>query len=1086
MEINDSADGIRLISETRLSIGRYLNKITIRDETSKRSQETSEDDKVLSARRKRIVERNTFWPPSATHICKFKDKCFRTKPSHFERFSHPLTHEFVKHALSQTSDSTKRSPSLLQSASEEDKSEAESTKSEDFTSPSEHADRFSRFKDQFPPSPRAPATCEPMGTLESTAVAMKKGWNTPSSQRKTLTSSSSPFQSLSRSGQMFSSSPETTESKYEMTSLLKSPTFYQEQRNAPETTHISLGGTLPQMNTSRRPTLSQSTGSAVRSTTNSYLSDMDKSEPSVFNLNVQHEEDIDQMDESQLRTLIRKMRDPQRMYMSDSAAMRPTEGQAVSRYAPQESITIPSYSTDSHLTEIIGSTLRDPGFEEETIEEEEAEMVVNWTRGFQHATQAIRALSPNTRQEKRIEVYHDLSTHGHNFIYTAKTYGKIIISEVYMEPNKKTIPPLKGKGFAGGDKYYVHGIYFKFAVDSEHLYGGDEGAMKVAGHELRHLITVFNCWIKEFTVPMTILLDYRGFRLIAMSTFPVTDSTITYGCSDASKGGSVHADPKTEKLVQRLATDLNLKAHRVGPDSTLLWTCIDLEVHMGLDDKLYLLDFSRLFPPVEPNRKIPCSYLVNLFRPEFVQKFKKSLCSDAFSPFLNDPDSEIHNQEIREATKILKETNIPEFAEILLKIPMEERDSFPLTPSLHAHGINVRYLGLIRAALPKEEFYWRIVLFIEMASRCIKQLIRSKLRLKIRELRQPGDDAYKRVVIDQFNLIFSETAQSRTHWKTVLKDLLLSKFENSLDDDELNINLKTLLPCTKHAFRLKDGRCILFKKISKNLGLVFTEATQRSCLENPNFFEFQQPFDETDLEDIQERIKHMNIVSHSEGFVLKMKASKKFKDESLRLYHLAIDKFKKALESNPNNRNSLRNLADCYTYLDQKSEAEFYYKEAIKSDPHDTNSLYKYGAFLDKYDRSDQAEEFYLQSLEADPTHSNCLGVYADFLACSRNLYHEAEELYNCAIRLDKKNPFLLNNFGCLMILMNKFQEAENYIKEAISCDNSGDNPAIFRNLAVLYEIRGNSADSRHYLDLYKLKKKYLNSMSLSGVIYQS
>jgi hypothetical protein len=66
-------------------------------------------------------------------------------------------------------------------------------------------------------------------------------------------------------------------------------------------------------------------------------------------------------------------------------------------------------------------------------------------------------------------------------------------------------------------------------VDSAGLYGGDVGAIKVAGHELRHLTQVFNCWIKTFHLPMAVLVDYRGFRLIAMSTLPITNATLVYG-----------------------------------------------------------------------------------------------------------------------------------------------------------------------------------------------------------------------------------------------------------------------------------------------------------------------------------------------------------------------------------------------------------------------------------------------------------------------------------------------------------------------------------------------------------------------------
>ena len=71
---------------------------------------------------------------------------------------------------------------------------------------------------------------------------------------------------------------------------------------------------------------------------------------------------------------------------------------------------------------------------------------MDWNEQFQQAVKGIRSLSPNTRQEQRLQIYQKLANLGLNFISTAKTYGKIIITEVYMENSKKTIKPLEGKG----------------------------------------------------------------------------------------------------------------------------------------------------------------------------------------------------------------------------------------------------------------------------------------------------------------------------------------------------------------------------------------------------------------------------------------------------------------------------------------------------------------------------------------------------------------------------------------------------------------------------------------------------------------
>lgn len=84
-----------------------------------------------------------------------------------------------------------------------------------------------------------------------------------------------------------------------------------------------------------------------------------------------------------------------------------------------------------------------------------------------------------------------LSLLAEDFIYAAKLYAKVIISEMHIPVEHKTIKPVKIGGVAGGDKYICGGILFKFALDSRGLYGGDEYAMKAAAHELKGLQCLF-------------------------------------------------------------------------------------------------------------------------------------------------------------------------------------------------------------------------------------------------------------------------------------------------------------------------------------------------------------------------------------------------------------------------------------------------------------------------------------------------------------------------------------------------------------------------------------------------------------------
>ncbi len=119
---------------------------------------------------------------------------------------------------------------------------------------------------------------------------------------------------------------------------------------------------------------------------------------------------------------------------------------------------------------------------------------------------------------------------------------------------------------------------------------------------------------------------------------------------------------------------------------------MDLEAHIALDDRTYLVDCSRVLPPVRPTGKFDYLWKVStvhaltlihplahshthththtrtytlsqLFRAEFVELWAKKvgvpLSSDAYSPF--SPDAP-HNAHVDAATKYLLEVHIPSVA----------------------------------------------------------------------------------------------------------------------------------------------------------------------------------------------------------------------------------------------------------------------------------------------------------------------------------------------------------------------------------------------------------------------------------------
>lgn len=198
---------------------------------------------------------------------------------------------------------------------------------------------------------------------------------------------------------------------------------------------------------------------------------------------------------------------------------------------------------------------------------------------------------------------HDLYQLSLEFIATAQEIGRVIIEEVSIPAPAKTIKPVNVGGVAGGEKYVQRGVFFKFAIDAFGVYGGDEFAQKAAGHELAGLKAYYNCAIEGLNTPFMLLMDYRGYRLIATTKLPIGGTSLIYGSADG--GITVRSENATmNQMMKQAATILNIKAHTVGMrnQTSVLHAPTDIEGHLGLDGRYYVLDTARICPP-EPVHK---------------------------------------------------------------------------------------------------------------------------------------------------------------------------------------------------------------------------------------------------------------------------------------------------------------------------------------------------------------------------------------------------------------------------------------------------------------------------------------------------
>ena len=509
-------------------------------------------------------------------------------------------------------------------------------------------------------------------------------------------------------------------------------------------------------------------------------------------------------------------------------------------------------------------------------------------------------------QSESVEKFKKLSQLAHDFVYAATTYAKIIISEQCLRNNRKTIAPISVGGVAGGQKFLCQNIIFKFALDLEiapgiYMYGGhspsDECAMKAAAHELKGLCKYYSTLIDGLHYPMLAYIDYKGFRMIAISVLPIGKNSLCYGSADS--GVSVIAyDPQLNKLMDEAGRLLNLKKHISGTmvnQCSEISSCGDLEVHKGTDGKYYILDFARAFPPEAPpiDRKQydPRAVFYKLLRPELVRSNDKALSSDAFTTWgMLDPKFKQYNGDVLQATCKLLYKIIPQFAKRLDEQFSEI--SGKLITEIHREGINVRHLGQIRQHSTTSES--KELLFMEMIVRCIKNQLRHRMRYTMREVQGLSQEPFKSVVIKTFNLILEKNQKPLVDefWEMIKEDMVRKYYNgitktNGLTDHELK---------HERIYNLIKLKFII-KRLIEVLGIRVSEQAIKQLEDDISSFEFV----DSDIIEVQAQPRFMDIIDYAEAMSLKTLSQHKTGREKLRLLELSAKKFSAALYSTPAN-----------------------------------------------------------------------------------------------------------------------------------------------------------------------------------------
>ena len=135
------------------------------------------------------------------------------------------------------------------------------------------------------------------------------------------------------------------------------------------------------------------------------------------------------------------------------------------------------------------------------------------------------------------------------FLNRVISIAEIIIRDHFKPLRDRVFPPADMGGIAGGTKYIVDGIMFKFSFPSEDspYLGSYELAQKATGHDIRGAISIFHAIedVREersdikgafnLNVSLLSVLDHLGFRVEVMTLLDLGKGSLKVGSGDACR-----------------------------------------------------------------------------------------------------------------------------------------------------------------------------------------------------------------------------------------------------------------------------------------------------------------------------------------------------------------------------------------------------------------------------------------------------------------------------------------------------------------------------------------------------------------------
>lgn len=165
-----------------------------------------------------------------------------------------------------------------------------------------------------------------------------------------------------------------------------------------------------------------------------------------------------------------------------------------------------------------------------------------------------------------------------------------IVKELTVADADRAIPRLPLPHDPSARVYVHRGVVFRVITGDTPF--NHTAATKVAGREVASVDGLLQCCLPNLQFPLSVAVDFIGFRVIATPILPLSDRTLLCACklpepAQAGSGVVVIHDDRLDSLFGMVAARLNLRKHLVSsnPAAPPVWLGVHVEGHLGSDGR---------------------------------------------------------------------------------------------------------------------------------------------------------------------------------------------------------------------------------------------------------------------------------------------------------------------------------------------------------------------------------------------------------------------------------------------------------------------------------------------------------------------